>query len=271
MKFVKQGVLFIQGKPHSLLEIEFYFTSKEHEDPYTHCSPAQYSQGLWYFHVDKTNRGKFVYREQRFAGVDISLGDLNGGAGGILLRSILSWESDRVYCGPGQVMEYLVQSSQSDTVAQMVAKCFPTEESLKFNAQEEGSFMYMCQYDPLRTNPPRVIAGPRVGLFLTKKGVDIDVQIEYMMRNYRFCSNAKRLWKGKHYLVYSLLCQGVSPAGIHQITGVPEQTIQTWIGAYNQGKQTNNISTFQRRLQDESDLFSCLGAMFRRRTNKLEI
>lgn len=125
-----KGILKIGGEFHAILEVEFYFNNDNHRDPYTHCNPGQNRKGYWYFHVNKTKSGEFVYREKRFAGLDISIGDQKGGSGGILIRSIYCHENDTVYCGPGQVMEYIVTKSGCETVSEMVTKNFKDEESL---------------------------------------------------------------------------------------------------------------------------------------------
>lgn len=35
---------------HRILELEIYCTCAQHDDPYTHCDPVQYTTGNWYFH-----------------------------------------------------------------------------------------------------------------------------------------------------------------------------------------------------------------------------
>lgn len=42
--------LIIAGRRHQLLEIEYYFTSKNHADPFTHCTKIQENNCEWYFH-----------------------------------------------------------------------------------------------------------------------------------------------------------------------------------------------------------------------------
>ena len=218
----------------------------------------QSKKGKWYFHVSQSRSGSFVYREKRFAGVDISIGDSNNeSTGGLLIRSIYCNETKQVYCGPGQVMEYIVQKSNCETVSEMVEKYFPNEESLEFN--KENSFMQLCE--EVSTNC-RVFPSPRVGLFLTKKNISIESQIDYMVREYRFCIKPKKLWKGKHYLVYSLICRNESPKKISDVIGVPLEDVKTLIDSYNNGKKTDISSYSLRRLPEETQVLACFGAIF---------
>lgn len=119
----------------------------------------------------------------------------------------------------------------------------------------------MCEYSSEQKKKCRVFPGPRVGLFLTKRDVSLELQLDYMMREYRFCSKPKKLWKGKHYLVYSLICRNEAPKKIADLTGVPFDTVKIWINAYKEGKSINQLSAYTRRLADECQLLACFGAI----------
>ncbi|MBL7817059.1 MAG: hypothetical protein JNL70_18690 [Saprospiraceae bacterium] len=72
---------------YRLVEIEFYWRSEEHDDNSVyrrvHIDPET---GTWYFH---------------YSGVDIALKDeVNGGFGGILIRSIYDIQSKKLHKGP---------------------------------------------------------------------------------------------------------------------------------------------------------------------------
>jgi hypothetical protein len=67
-----------------ITEVEFYYTSGEHDDPFTHGHDIQKAKGLWYFHD---------------SGIDISIGG-GGAVGGILIRGIQLFKSP--VTSPGQ-------------------------------------------------------------------------------------------------------------------------------------------------------------------------
>jgi hypothetical protein len=72
---------------YRLVEIEFYWTSRNHKDDSTyqriHTDPKN---GDWFFH---------------YSGVDIALKNENlDGFGGILIRGIYSLKEDKIYKGP---------------------------------------------------------------------------------------------------------------------------------------------------------------------------
>ena len=47
---LNQVELIANGERFLIKEIEFYFTSTAHPDPFTHCQTIQESSLLWYFH-----------------------------------------------------------------------------------------------------------------------------------------------------------------------------------------------------------------------------
>lgn len=74
-----------------LCELEFYFHSKMHPDPYVHMDRMQKINGQWYFHG---------------SGIDITIGDgIN--YGGILIRGIYNTNADKYCSGPLNVAKEL--------------------------------------------------------------------------------------------------------------------------------------------------------------------
>ena len=79
---------------YSITEIEFYFHSEEHADPYTHCDDEQFTSCKWYFNgmgLDLTfgNKGKKIH-------------------GGILIRGIKKSGDKPLYInGPSNVLKEL--------------------------------------------------------------------------------------------------------------------------------------------------------------------
>lgn len=251
--------MYINEQKHVLTEIEFYFTNEAHPDPYTHCNPEQESFGNWYFHVNRSKSGALHYREEQFAGVDISIG--NGlGVGGILIRSIRDIASNNLYCGPGQVMERIVNLSGFHCVADMVRENFSGGRTDELSVTRETSYMYLFLSDGKRKSS-RVCKSPRVGLFLTKplNKVPLDLQIFYMLKPYRYIRDVRALWKGKQYIVYYLHLQKTLPRDIESITGLNATKVQNMIQWYEAGKSLSVDGFIGRRLAEEEELMNCFG------------
>lgn len=209
--------------------------------------------------MDRSRSGAFHYREEQFAGVDISIG--NGtGVGGILIRSIRDCASNNIFCGPGQVMERIVTLSGFQKVTDMVRSKFSGERPDELSVFRPSSYMYLFLSDEKR-KPSRICKSPRVGLFLTKplNKIPLDTQIYYMLMPYRYSRDVRALWKGKHYIVYQLHLQRVTPATICSFTGLSENKVRTWIRAFEAGKALPLDGFVGRRLPDEEELMKCFG------------
>ncbi len=74
----------IESKQYRIAEIEFYYNSEFHVDPYAHGHTLQNETGRWYFHG---------------SGLDLTIGG-NGSYGGILIRAIYDLEGKNYIYGP---------------------------------------------------------------------------------------------------------------------------------------------------------------------------
>ncbi len=83
--------LTVGKQAYRLVEIEFYYWSDAHPDPFAHRDPIQFSIGHWYFH-----RTRGTLRSGSFKGLDLTFGD-GPTSGGILIRGMEtpSWDADR--------------------------------------------------------------------------------------------------------------------------------------------------------------------------------
>jgi hypothetical protein len=59
----------VNGAPHRLAEVEFYYHGAGHRDPFAHRDPLQLESGRWYFH-----RAGGAYRSGSFKGLDLTFG-----------------------------------------------------------------------------------------------------------------------------------------------------------------------------------------------------
>src|SRR5687767_13768172 len=88
----------IAGEPHRLLDIEFYYKSPDHPDPFAHADPIQAEIGRWYFH-----RSHGVYRGGSFKGLDITFCN-EAARAGILIRGIATPQG-AIVDGPSLVVD----------------------------------------------------------------------------------------------------------------------------------------------------------------------
>ncbi|HAX77412.1 MAG TPA: hypothetical protein DCY88_16650 [Cyanobacteria bacterium UBA11372] len=93
--------LVVGNQPHRLVEIEFYYFSETHPDPFTHRAPLQLECGRWYFH-----RTRGSYRSGSFKGLDLTFGD-GQAFGGILIRSLVTPDG-KLIDGPSLCVDYLL-------------------------------------------------------------------------------------------------------------------------------------------------------------------
>jgi len=77
----KKGIE-VDGRVYEIYEIEFYFHSEDHPDPFVHCHADQLTDDCWYFHKQSHN-----YRGGTFKGLDLTFGG-EANYGGILIRFI---------------------------------------------------------------------------------------------------------------------------------------------------------------------------------------
>ena len=84
-------ILTIDDRIYVLSEIEFYYYSDIHPDPYVHRHPNQLKTGLWYFHN---------------VGQDLTFGS-EGCYGGILIRGIATNDKLNFTDGPVKTFDKL--------------------------------------------------------------------------------------------------------------------------------------------------------------------
>ncbi len=201
--------LQVAGVPHRLVEIEFYFDSEAHPDPFTHRHPEQAHSGRWYFH-----RIGASYRGGSFKGLDLTLGD-GVAHGGILLRS-LEAPGGRLVVGPSLCVDYLLEATRSPTVAALASA---QADLPAFAPAAPLSLSESAAHDTKLT----MFRTARVGLSL-KRHRDA-LAIDRLARRYRFLTEPRRITKGRAELIAALLTDGYSPEDIRSLTGSPRKAI----------------------------------------------
>jgi hypothetical protein len=92
---------------YTIKELEFYFFSSEHKDPFMHGVERHYRFGEWYFHRFKTSE---TYTHTR-RGLDLTFGNSETECpGGILIRGIQEVGEDKAIVGPSKTVSELMHS-----------------------------------------------------------------------------------------------------------------------------------------------------------------
>jgi hypothetical protein len=196
--------LRVAGTVNRLVEIEFYFDSKEHPDPFAHRHPEQAMSTRWYFH-----RIGESYRGGSFKGFDLTFG--NGVAhGGILIRSLETPEG-RLVVGPSLCVDYLLVTTGSASVAALAATIGDRR------ATDPESPLHVI--DDVGSVDVRLFSSARVGLSLKRH--DDAIAIDRLSRPYRFLTEPRRVTKGRPELIAALLLAGHTPEDVHRLTGSP--------------------------------------------------
>ena len=92
-KLINEYVILVNAKKFFITELEFYYHSDNHPDPYAHKHKLQYEFGKFYVHEKDGNRG----------GIDFTLGDsAKNICCGVLLRGLK--DTENIYTtGPNNV------------------------------------------------------------------------------------------------------------------------------------------------------------------------
>ena len=184
-------------KSYRIVELEYYYSSPEHPDPYVHLDSHQSHWMCWYFH---RQNGK-SYKGGTYKGLDITIGDIGspiestksshsrskdvgGGAGGLLIRSIVNIETGEVIQGPCKVVNELLTShnSTSLSVHELVGEL--QNAALSDSLPVPIASQDRLTFQRIKSNGEKILCSPRVGL--TFRRVTPLVGKEYLMAPYRY-------------------------------------------------------------------------------------
>jgi 3-methyladenine DNA glycosylase Mpg len=220
--------LLIGRLPHRLVEIEFYYWSKEHPDPFTHRDPIQFHIGHWYFH-----RTHGAYRGGSFKGLDLTFGD-GDASGGILIRGMETPEGALID-GPSRCVDHLLAAIGAATVAEL-------DRAIdKRLAWEAGNPLFLEETEALEKRP--LFRSPRIGLLLKKAAVSKEAT-RFLMRPYRCLSQPQRTKKGKLYLVLALYAQGAGIEDIQRTTNCPRRIVERYVADFERGRKEADFAAY---------------------------
>lgn len=220
--------LIVGQQPHRLVEVEFYYWSDAHPDPFTHRDPIQFHIGRWYFH-----RTHGSYRSGSFKGLDLTFGEGHA-SGGVLFRG-METEDGALIDGPSLCVDHLLDATGAETVAVL------DRVAANGLAWEEGNPLRLEATDALERRP--LIRSPRVGLLL-KRVTSRTESTRFVLRGYRYLSDPRRTKKGKLLMVLALHAQGESIEDIQRLTNSSRRTIERYIADFESGRQAADFTPF---------------------------
>jgi hypothetical protein len=219
--------LIVDGQQHRLTEVECYYRSADHPDPFPHADPIQHQKGLWYFH--KTSG---EYRGGTYKGVDLAFGD-NDGTGGLLIRSIETPQG-KLIDGPSLTVDHLLARTGCATVAEL-------DRAISGRpAWNAGNPLRLVR---VPSDGRAVFRSARVGLSLRRAAVQPEA-LRFVMRPYRFLTEPRRIKKGKTLLLLQLHLEGRGIEEISHITGSPPRSIQRAIESCEAGLGCDSFDEF---------------------------
>ena len=135
---------------------------------------------------------------------------------------------------------------------------------------DKSNQLYLYPLDKPRNDS--IIHTGRVGLYMTKKNVSVNVQAEYVMRNYRSIAEPHKVSKGRHLMSLSLHHEGTSCAEICRLTGMKQNVVKRHQAGYDAGLQNaKDLSVFSGKRISDTLACECLGAIIaNRRANPTE-
>jgi hypothetical protein len=211
-----------------LVEIEFYWWSAAHCDPFTHRDPIQFSIGHWYFH-----RTRGTYRGGSFKGLDLTFGQ-GESSGGILIRGLETPEGALVD-GPSLCVDHLLDATGAESVAQL-------DRAANDRLAWEGENPLLLRARDEDDKRP-LVRSPRVGLLL-KRVRDREDATRYVMRPYRYLSEPRRTRKGKWHVVLALHAGGESIEAIGRMTNCPRHTIERYVADFEAGRKAADFAPY---------------------------
>lgn len=169
---LKHCLLSIDGHNYAVTEIEFYYYTGIHPDPYVHRHPNQSKTGLWYFHE---------------VGQDLTFGD-GGSYGGILIRALKAADNDAYMDGP--------------------VKTFNGLFNRELRLDEPHSFLIRFSDAPTLPDRHIIPSFPRVGMYPAGREQDR----EYFFKPYRYLSFPSMTRSERHVIyLYQKYIRGIEP------------------------------------------------------------
>jgi hypothetical protein len=222
------GTRFLVGdEPHRFTEVEMYYYGGPHKDPFTHRDPIQKATGRWYFH-----RTRGVYRGGSFKGIDLTFGGPDS-FGGILIRGV-EGPGENLIDGPSLTVDHLLSRTEAATVATL-------DEAIAGRACWDPDNPLRLEMIPVSERT--LLRTARVGLTLKRLRKSPE-PLRYLLRNYRYLSEPRRISKGKPHMVLALHARGEGIEQISQATGCPRGTVKRYVDEFEAGRAETDLDAY---------------------------
>ena len=281
---LNEVVLKASSQLFRLVEIEFYFTSPSHPDPFTHQHSIQIFPN-WYFH----RQGKSsMYRDASRKGLDISIGVNQQNLGGILIRSIEKLGSGpkgeyqkkknlilgfhnkhknnkRLTCGPSKTVDMLLSCCSASSIPDLVEN----KLSKNLNCVDKASQLSLelvSEHKNLTLKQRDVHKSSRVGLALTKGAKQVEPMKTYIFKPYRFFTNPKEIFKGKVHMVLQMWQS--KPSHISSVLGPNVTTITKILQNMEKGRTFRIDKFIGTKLENDEEIANCFGCILQLQQQK---
>jgi hypothetical protein len=221
--------LMVAGHAHRLSEVEFYWHSPAHPDPFVHAHPLQLTGRRWYFHRvgmrnhAPSNDAPGGYRGGSFKGVDLTCGD-GRHYGGVLIRAIEPIHAPgQLIEGPSLVVDHLLRTTGHASVAAL------DQASAGLAADDPANLLHLR---PTPRLPPRpVVWSVRVGLTLRRRLGDVPTQVRFLLAPYRAVAEPARLTKGRVHIAIAQHALGQDADRIAEMLQTRRAVVEHWLRA----------------------------------------
>ncbi len=217
---LRSSRLVINGASHRLTEVEFYYHSATHPDPFSHRHSLGKQIGRWYLH--RSGEG---LRNGNYKGLDVTFGN-ESAFGGILFRSLETPENTLID-GPSLLVDYIMKQTRIDSVRDLNSRLLP---HLAWNDQGPIYLQWNERNDALR-----IWQSSRIGMSL-KRNDHPEARLSYFFKRYRFLTEPRRIRKGRLSLCLNLLKDGLRPEEIKVLTGCPLRSLHQYQANIETGK-----------------------------------
>lgn len=190
-------------------EVEIYYHSNRHPDPFVHKDPLQREWCRWYFH----RQGR-SFRGGSFKGLDVTIGD-GSSYGGVLIRALS--QPGRHIEGPSLCVDEILRCTGTRSVAEL------DNAIAGRRAVDPSNPLFLI--GTCRTQPASMLQCARVGLTAHRTAH----HRRFAGRHYRFLTDGRRTRKGANLIARALFQQGRPIEDIADMLGRSRRVIERWV------------------------------------------
>ena len=157
-------------------------------------------------------------------------------AGGVLIRSLEHVKSGKIICGPSLCVNYILECNSSPNIKHFV----DTHLSGDLQAHSTNQNALSLRTTKEQPHSLSVTHTARIGLYFTKKDVDIELQQQYIFKLYRSVSGVHQISKGRALAIMAMT-ETLTASETQEILSSPLHTIEKYRALYWKGKRMESI------------------------------